>query len=514
MKRLRHLPLALCVLLVTAAALLPASMLKSLRGEHPWFSQLISRTERLWPSLDSVHVLMFVFVGMALALFAWRRRGLSRVAWPIAGVALLAAVGELVQFWVPGRTPLWSDFRDDLIGGSVGIAIVLAARSIWDRWVLPGAMSGWQRAALAFAVLGVVLLPMEGLRVLEIQGRGLHVADLAFIAGMMVITIRGIVAPEFPRWSASHAWVAACVLLLAVSCLVFAEATAGGGRWWGVAYLASLAVFFSLLARDYAALRAIAMAWLIGAALAAVVWLWALVSFHLATGEPATASHSFQGGWVPPGPYLSVQSLLGGAKGYCNYLLVSAGLLLVAVDQRWIRWRLAGPGLAALAIAMAALSTLFAVLGPLGVFVATYAWIRLRGQRPRTAAGAFGLGLLVMLAWIMGVVMKPVQAVPQDTPYYDDLLSTWFSVAVQAGVSVALALTVLCRTRVKGPIAASDEAARQTLALWLVMAFVLGGLSESFDTERHLWLLSGMLLSRLLVKVDSVQLGSPRTGGN
>jgi len=42
-----------------------------------------------------------------------------------------------VQFWVPGRTPQWSDVRDDLLGGVVGMLLGVLVSSALGRWRAP-----------------------------------------------------------------------------------------------------------------------------------------------------------------------------------------------------------------------------------------------------------------------------------------------------------------------------------------------------------------------------------------
>lgn len=45
---------------------------------------------------------------------------------PIAVVLILLALGalvELVQIWIPGRSPTWADFIDDGVGTLVGVGV-------------------------------------------------------------------------------------------------------------------------------------------------------------------------------------------------------------------------------------------------------------------------------------------------------------------------------------------------------------------------------------------------------
>ncbi len=142
MKRLRYLPLVLAVGLVAVAAMLPNFSMADLRVALPWFSELINHVEALWPGIDSTHVLMFLGVGAALVLALPSDRWPSRVGLALLGVLLLALASEFVQFWVPGRTPLWSDVRDDLVGGVVGVVLAGVVASLWRRWRSRAASAG------------------------------------------------------------------------------------------------------------------------------------------------------------------------------------------------------------------------------------------------------------------------------------------------------------------------------------------------------------------------------------
>lgn len=89
-----------------------------LRDDFRWIGRAAGWVEALHPTLDTVHILLFA----ALA-------ALSRLAWPamrwgrlLLRLVLFSAVSELVQFWAPGREPLWSDFWQDLMGVALGLA--------------------------------------------------------------------------------------------------------------------------------------------------------------------------------------------------------------------------------------------------------------------------------------------------------------------------------------------------------------------------------------------------------
>lgn len=136
MKRLRYLPLLLATLLVAVAALLPNFTMADLRVAMPWFSHLINVVEAIHPGVDSTHVLMFLLVGAALVMALPHREWPRRIGLALCGVLLAALASEFVQYWVPGRTPLWSDVRDDLVGGVVGAGVAGGLIGLWRRWQL------------------------------------------------------------------------------------------------------------------------------------------------------------------------------------------------------------------------------------------------------------------------------------------------------------------------------------------------------------------------------------------
>ena len=111
---------------IATAVLLPNTELRALRRSFPAFSQALSWLDHQMPSVDVVPVLCFaaltVFCHLALNKVAsWKR-------W--AGLLALAAVSELVQFWVPGREPSWSDLGDDATGILIGATIWFALRAV------------------------------------------------------------------------------------------------------------------------------------------------------------------------------------------------------------------------------------------------------------------------------------------------------------------------------------------------------------------------------------------------
>ncbi len=117
--------------LITATVLVPNYTLAWVRAETPWLSHLISRVEMLWPAVNTVHVLLFAVLGL-LARLALPHARLSLI---FLAALLFSVVTELLQFYVPGRTPLVSDVRDNMLGLVPGLLAGSGLRWLW-RWIL------------------------------------------------------------------------------------------------------------------------------------------------------------------------------------------------------------------------------------------------------------------------------------------------------------------------------------------------------------------------------------------
>ena len=116
MRRLGWASLVLSFGVLATAVLVPNTTLAWVRAENPWLSHGISQVEMLWPAADTVHILAFSVLGMIARLALPR----THAGWIIVGVLLFSIITELLQFYVPGRTPLLSDVRDNMLGLLVG----------------------------------------------------------------------------------------------------------------------------------------------------------------------------------------------------------------------------------------------------------------------------------------------------------------------------------------------------------------------------------------------------------
>ena len=125
-RALRWLFLGLIVLLPVVAVLLPPSTMAWLRSDYVWLGRPLFWLD--WystPWFDLTHIVLFGAITWCLACL-W-----PRAAWWRSALLMLAlgVVTEIMQFWVPGRTPRISDLADDLLG--VGVGLVLAFPLRW-----------------------------------------------------------------------------------------------------------------------------------------------------------------------------------------------------------------------------------------------------------------------------------------------------------------------------------------------------------------------------------------------
>ena len=113
------------VLIVLVAMMLTSSEMSELRWALPLLSRGMNWLEFLPVSLDMDHVVFFTGITFAARLLLPHLRWW----WLLLGVTLLGAGTEVIQFWVPGRTPKLLDARDDVLGGAIGL--MLGGAFLW-----------------------------------------------------------------------------------------------------------------------------------------------------------------------------------------------------------------------------------------------------------------------------------------------------------------------------------------------------------------------------------------------
>jgi VanZ family protein len=117
MKRFSRAGLVVALGVLATVLLVPNTTLAWIRSESPWLSNEINQIEMIWPSADTVHILAFATLGVVARLALPN----VRAGWIILGALLFSMITELLQFFVPGRTPLILDVRDNMLGLLLGL---------------------------------------------------------------------------------------------------------------------------------------------------------------------------------------------------------------------------------------------------------------------------------------------------------------------------------------------------------------------------------------------------------
>ncbi len=135
---LRLLVIAGLLALTITAMGLSSGQMSDLRVAVQPLSRAMNWLEGLDLPFDMDHVAFFSALTFALRVLLPR----VRWWWIVLIVVALAAGTELMQFWVPGRTPKLQDARDDLVGGVIGL--LAGALLLWSLRMLRGGMLAWR----------------------------------------------------------------------------------------------------------------------------------------------------------------------------------------------------------------------------------------------------------------------------------------------------------------------------------------------------------------------------------
>ena len=117
-------------LLVALSLVVPHSALQHVAQRFSWLGRGDAWLISVLPGWDLDHFAVFGALGL-LAPLAGVRSGAGRAALVLLAVAALT---ELVQAWVPGRSPQVSDAFLDLAGGMMGYLLATALVRCADAW--------------------------------------------------------------------------------------------------------------------------------------------------------------------------------------------------------------------------------------------------------------------------------------------------------------------------------------------------------------------------------------------
>ena len=125
MALVRRIALFLSVAVIALALALPNTALAWLRSEYRWLARPLNWLDDHSGSIDLVHVAVFAVLGVIVRLTLPD----APVGKLMLAIVTIAGVSEVMQFWVPGRTPRTSDFVVDMFGAMLGVA--LATSLLW-----------------------------------------------------------------------------------------------------------------------------------------------------------------------------------------------------------------------------------------------------------------------------------------------------------------------------------------------------------------------------------------------
>lgn len=315
-------------------------------------------------------------------------------------------------------------------------------------------------------------------------------------------------------------------------------------------YLIGLALATSMLIDDETHLQRALLAWLAATVIVTAVGLVSLVSYTFWPENALLDYTRFHFGTLPPGDYPRLSLTFLNANMACNYLSVSAGILLVARACAWLSPRQSLLLLASIVIC--ALATLSAGIGGLIVVIGLWLWLRGRDEQPAIArlalfgAIAGGIAFLVALAvtpivhstapFLIQVPGSELTLAPSArfmlwtgalaefarnplighgigidatfVRYLDpsgilqvqtDAHNSFLNVGAQCGLFglAGLATLLAYALRLARPwrMLTRPDFIRVGIAISFFSGFVYQGLGGSFEDARHLWVTLGLLMA-------------------
>ena len=422
-----------------------------------------------------------------------------------------------------------------------------AATRSRGRWPL----AKWLLAALLFAV--PLMKP-------NVAGPVVLV-DVIFLALVLAVAVAAIADGRLLQWRPFYWMPVAYAACLACSILVSPDPARSAFKLSTVLYLVGLALLTDALIDSERDLRRLVLAWLAGTAAVVAVGLLALIIYPFAPESLVVRYSRFHFGTLPPGDYPRIAATFFNANMLCNYLAVSAGVLLVAVRQDWLNRRGGAAMLAA--ILVVALFTLSPGLGGVALSLSLWLWVLAGPRLARVGLWAGGvIAVLFLVAATLTPIMHPTAPFSIGLPWSDAVvapsgrLMVWLaavqefmrypllghglgidavkvrylspsgdlqlltdahnvvlSIAAQCGIVGVVGLGLLLghaarlgrhsRRSTLGPAAV-------VLSLTFLNGLLYQGLTGSFEDTRHLWLLLGLLMaSARLAALDVPSLSRP-----
>lgn len=394
-------------------------------------------------------------------------------------------------------------------------------------------MSG-RRAHETLFLAGVALMPIMRLGA-DLTGHAVIFADLVFVAAGAAFVVAALTGRARLKRSAFHlplgAYVAACCIATALSTDLGVSARSLA---IDVYVVALAALTFNVLSEPL--LRPFANAWLLGTAVTSVTGSAGELLFALGVRDPEVNITLMHYGSLPVGPYARVTGLFLNSNMCASYLGVSLLVMLAMRSLGWLGGRAFGalsallavtaaftvsPALGGLLLGLglwtwAARRARFALIAGIGAAIA-FAWITAVSLNELTASGPLAVIFhpqpsVRWLCW--GAALKTFRAHPltglgpgvwMECPLWiapdggvaelGEAHDTYLNVLALKGIlglAAYVAILVFLLRRFETRLTPEPRAVfLVALGVAFVEAVVYGGLANSFEHTRHLWVLTG-----------------------
>ena len=401
-------------------------------------------------------------------------------------------------------------------------------------------------AEIAFLVLIFSLAFMQPK--LDSLGPAMTPTDAIFVITAALFVIAWIARQAKLRFDPIYIVFALYAAALSLSALLSENQAGSLVKLAGEVYLIALAVLTLNIVRTPAMLKTAVLVWLAASGISALIGTLAVAFFYLGISNFLTAFAFHYYGTLPPGNYVRIQGTFLYPSMLCDYLTVSMMMLLAARRLEWISKTVA----ITLGILFSITIAFTVTPGIGGVLFAVGWWCYLvfsqRG-RPVMARLAFGGGTMAFLASLavstftiistsaspfsfyiggiridaahrsmtwsgaietfahhpifgrgIGLAVANVYVhTPSDTiELLTDAHNMFLNIAAQAGIVGLVSLIFICVAVVRRsrPFDLTDaNTLRTAFGIAFVSAFLVQGLVGSFEDARHLWVLTGLVLS-------------------
>jgi O-antigen ligase len=394
----------------------------------------------------------------------------------------------------------------------------------------------------AFLLL-VASLAIQKPAVTTFEGQSIAATDLAFPFAALLATLTFFVGERrliFDRVLIFLGFYASAFVVATVFSPNVSRSTL---KTLATLYLVGVAGLTAYLVDSRSRLKIAVLTFLGASAIPIFIGIVTILVFYISPGSPLLSYVTSHYGAVPVGNYPRLSSTFVSASMFCNYLNVVLMLFLFAFTKDWIRKWLFVVGLAA--VAVCALFTISIGLGAIVLAAGIWFWCRHDKTLPGRAALILGVSICVLWLVASFVALQPHSTAPYSfqlpvtgtTVYPSPRLLIWteaaqnfvnnflvgsgpasrsaavmfqnsdgtfslltdahnsyLSIATQTGVIGLLALLTLTIYLLQiGFTRIQHSPVRLGLAVTFLTAFVVQGLTGSFEDARHLWFLIGIL---------------------